>query len=118
MFNSSVPVLSNKLKLLSFLPPLLSTPPPPPPPTNILFFSCDECGGKGKKVTSTCPHCGGKKVEVTEENLMVSIERGMMDGEKIVCFLPHFPLSPSSFILIFLYFVFYFLLIFYLWVPA
>jgi len=45
---------------------------------------CDECGGKGKKVTSTCPHCGGKKVEVGEDNLMVSIERGMMDGEKIV----------------------------------
>lgn len=45
---------------------------------------CDECGGKGKKVTSTCPHCGGKKVEVGEDNLMVSIERGMVDGEKIV----------------------------------
>lgn len=45
---------------------------------------CDECGGKGKKVTSTCPHCGGKKVEVGEENLMVSVERGMVDGEKIV----------------------------------
>eukprot|EP00026_Physarum_polycephalum_P008756 Phypoly_transcript_08856.p1 GENE.Phypoly_transcript_08856~~Phypoly_transcript_08856.p1 ORF type:complete len:365 (+),score=60.90 Phypoly_transcript_08856:88-1182(+) len=44
---------------------------------------CDECGGKGKKVTSTCPHCGGRKVEVDEDNLMVSIERGMMDGEKI-----------------------------------
>lgn len=44
---------------------------------------CDECGGKGKKVTSTCPHCSGKKVEVGEENVMVSIERGMQDGEKI-----------------------------------
>jgi len=44
---------------------------------------CDECGGKGKKVTSTCPHCGGKKVEVDEDNLMVSIERGMVDGERI-----------------------------------
>lgn len=45
---------------------------------------CDECGGKGKKVTSTCPHCHGKKVEVGEDNLMVSVERGMMDGERIV----------------------------------
>jgi len=45
---------------------------------------CDECGGKGKKVTSTCPHCGGKKVEVGEESLMVALERGMKDGEKIV----------------------------------
>lgn len=45
---------------------------------------CDECGGKGKKVTSTCPHCSGKKVEVSEDNLMVAVERGMLDGEKIV----------------------------------
>jgi len=45
---------------------------------------CDECGGKGKKVTSTCPHCGGKKVEIGEENMMVSVERGMQEGEKIV----------------------------------
>jgi len=44
---------------------------------------CDECGGKGKKVTSTCPHCAGRKVEVGEDNLMVSVERGMVDGEKI-----------------------------------
>lgn len=44
---------------------------------------CDECGGKGKKVTSTCPHCGGKKVEVGEEVIMVALERGMQDGEKI-----------------------------------
>jgi len=45
---------------------------------------CDECGGKGKKVTSTCPHCGGKKVEIGEETMMVALERGMQDGEKIV----------------------------------
>lgn len=45
---------------------------------------CDECGGKGKKVTSTCPHCSGKKVEVGEETIMVALERGMQDGEKIV----------------------------------
>jgi len=44
---------------------------------------CDECGGKGKKVTSTCPHCSGRKVEIGEDNLLVTIERGMQDGEKI-----------------------------------
>lgn len=45
---------------------------------------CDECGGKGKKVTSTCPHCAGKKVEIGEDTILVSVERGMMDGEKLV----------------------------------
>lgn len=49
---------------------------------------CDECGGKGKKVTSTCPHCSGRKVEVGEETIMVAVERGMQDGEKIVN--PHY----------------------------
>jgi len=45
---------------------------------------CDECGGKGKKVTSTCPHCGGKKIEVGEDTILISIEKGMKDGEKLV----------------------------------
>jgi len=44
---------------------------------------CDECGGKGKKVTSTCPHCGGKKVETGEDIITVIVERGMPDGEKL-----------------------------------
>lgn len=44
---------------------------------------CDECGGKGKKVTSVCPHCGGKKVESGEESMYVAIEAGMLDGDKI-----------------------------------
>jgi len=45
--------------------------------------TCDECGGKGKKVTSTCPHCGGKKVESGEESITVMVERGMQDGQRI-----------------------------------
>eukprot|EP01112_Ceratiomyxa_fruticulosa_P001467 TRINITY_DN1160_c0_g1_i2.p1 TRINITY_DN1160_c0_g1~~TRINITY_DN1160_c0_g1_i2.p1 ORF type:complete len:370 (+),score=77.55 TRINITY_DN1160_c0_g1_i2:183-1292(+) len=44
---------------------------------------CDECGGKGKKVTSTCHHCHGKKVEPSEEELTVIVERGMQDGQQI-----------------------------------
>jgi len=45
--------------------------------------TCDECGGKGKIVTSTCPHCGGKKVEPFEDELIVIVERGMRDGQRI-----------------------------------
>eukprot|EP01113_Clastostelium_recurvatum_P020576 TRINITY_DN2434_c0_g1_i1.p1 TRINITY_DN2434_c0_g1~~TRINITY_DN2434_c0_g1_i1.p1 ORF type:complete len:388 (-),score=115.00 TRINITY_DN2434_c0_g1_i1:17-1135(-) len=45
--------------------------------------TCDECGGKGKKVTSTCPHCKGKKVEATDDDLLVIVERGMSDGQRI-----------------------------------
>ncbi|KAM9959639.1 hypothetical protein ACTFIW_005793 [Dictyostelium discoideum] len=41
--------------------------------------TCDECGGKGKKVTSKCPHCHGKKVEIGEETYTIEIERGMND---------------------------------------
>jgi len=45
--------------------------------------TCDECGGKGKKVTSKCPHCNGKKVETGEETYTIDIEKGMVDGQQI-----------------------------------
>ncbi|GAM22337.1 hypothetical protein SAMD00019534_055120, partial [Acytostelium subglobosum LB1] len=45
--------------------------------------TCDECGGKGKKVTSKCPHCKGKKVEIGEETYTIYIEKGMADGQTI-----------------------------------
>eukprot|EP01133_Synstelium_polycarpum_P007500 gene7500-8776_t len=45
--------------------------------------TCDECGGRGKKVTSKCPHCDGKKVKVGEETLMIQIEKGMSEGQVI-----------------------------------
>jgi DnaJ-related protein SCJ1 len=44
---------------------------------------CDECGGRGKIVTSVCPHCHGKKIEIGEDTLTVIVERGMQDGEKV-----------------------------------
>eukprot|EP01111_Echinosteliopsis_oligospora_P000974 TRINITY_DN1122_c0_g1_i2.p1 TRINITY_DN1122_c0_g1~~TRINITY_DN1122_c0_g1_i2.p1 ORF type:complete len:357 (-),score=115.27 TRINITY_DN1122_c0_g1_i2:18-1088(-) len=46
--------------------------------------TCDECGGKGKKVTSTCTHCHGHKVETGEDTHLISVERGMADGERII----------------------------------
>ena len=46
--------------------------------------TCDVCGGKGTIATSKCPHCGGTKVEIGEDTLIISIERGMPDGYPIV----------------------------------
>jgi len=46
--------------------------------------TCDECGGKGKKVTSTCTHCHGHKVETGEDSHLISVERGMSDGDRII----------------------------------
>eukprot|EP01132_Coremiostelium_polycephalum_P006843 gene6843-8487_t len=45
--------------------------------------TCDECGGKGKKITHKCPHCKGKKVEIGEETYTIDIERGMSDSQQI-----------------------------------
>ncbi|EGC35243.1 hypothetical protein DICPUDRAFT_47801 [Dictyostelium purpureum] len=45
--------------------------------------TCDECGGKGKKVTSKCPHCNGKKVETGEETYTLEVEKGMNDQSTI-----------------------------------
>lgn len=45
---------------------------------------CDACNGQGKVASSTCPHCGGSKVEIGEDTLIISIERGMPDQHQIV----------------------------------
>lgn len=45
--------------------------------------TCDACGGKGKKVHSTCPICGGHKIVRDNDQLSITIERGMPDGHKI-----------------------------------
>jgi len=46
-------------------------------------MTCDVCNGKGTVTTSTCPHCGGTKVEIDEDTLIISVERGMKDGQEI-----------------------------------
>jgi len=45
--------------------------------------TCNKCGGKGKIAKSKCPFCKAKKVVTGEDSLMVSVERGMADGEEI-----------------------------------
>lgn len=44
---------------------------------------CHVCGGKGKTVTSQCHHCHGHKIEVGEDMLTITVERGMRQGQKI-----------------------------------
>lgn len=44
---------------------------------------CEKCNGKGKTVTSKCPTCGGEKVMHGTDELRVTIEKGMADGEQI-----------------------------------
>eukprot|EP00126_Sphaerothecum_destruens_P006747 Sdes_comp19509_c0_seq1m11058 len=46
--------------------------------------TCPLCGGKGKVIRAKCPHCSGKKVKRGRNILDVSVEKGMQDGEKIV----------------------------------
>lgn len=44
---------------------------------------CEKCGGKGKIVKSKCKRCSGAKVVNGENNLDVTILKGMPDGHKI-----------------------------------
>ncbi|KAJ2077007.1 DnaJ- protein scj1 [Coemansia sp. RSA 988] len=45
---------------------------------------CDECNGKGKKISKPCPHCKGARVLRESDMLAVRVEPGMADGEEIV----------------------------------
>jgi len=45
--------------------------------------TCDQCGGKGKTVTSTCEYCSGKKTSRGDQMINIFIERGMPDGFEI-----------------------------------
>eukprot|EP00741_Cyanophora_paradoxa_P021616 tig00000241_g20865.t1 len=45
--------------------------------------ACTECGGKGKVIKSKCKKCGGTKVMYDEDEVTVTIERGMPDGHVI-----------------------------------
>ncbi|KAJ1935367.1 DnaJ- protein scj1, partial [Linderina macrospora] len=46
--------------------------------------TCDECHGKGKKVTKECPHCKGTRVTRASDQLTVRVEPGMGDGEMVM----------------------------------
>jgi DnaJ-class molecular chaperone len=45
--------------------------------------TCEVCHGKGTIASSQCHQCGGSKIEIGEDVLVISIERGMPDGYQI-----------------------------------
>jgi len=51
------------------------------------FFSisstCSDCGGSGNIVTNPCKECYGKGVVKRESQIVVTVPRGMHDGQKI-----------------------------------
>ncbi|KAI8904049.1 hypothetical protein EDD86DRAFT_242523 [Gorgonomyces haynaldii] len=46
--------------------------------------TCDKCGGEGKIVKQKCASCGGTKVKRGSNQISLTIEKGMRDGQKIV----------------------------------
>lgn len=51
--------------------------------------TCDRCGGKGKTIKTVCPACGGQKVRRGNEQYTLIIEKGMQDGQTLVCMSSH-----------------------------
>ena len=49
------------------------------------------CEGRGKIIKTKCPVCKGKKVQRVNEQFTVIVEKGMPDGEEIVCDCHKFP---------------------------
>mmetsp|Transcript_45292 Transcript_45292/g.73762 ORF Transcript_45292/g.73762 Transcript_45292/m.73762 type:complete len:369 (-) Transcript_45292:327-1433(-) len=45
--------------------------------------TCNECGGKGKIIKVKCKKCGGSKVMHDEDEITVTIEKGMPEGHLI-----------------------------------
>lgn len=45
---------------------------------------CNKCGGKGIIFNEVCPHCKGRKVVRENKKLILEIEKGMENGQKIV----------------------------------
>ncbi|RUS30153.1 hypothetical protein BC938DRAFT_479787 [Jimgerdemannia flammicorona] len=46
--------------------------------------TCDQCGGKGKIIKEQCPVCEGRKVRRGNEQMTITIERGLADRQSIV----------------------------------
>lgn len=45
---------------------------------------CDECHGKGKKITHPCPICKGERVVRRSVTLTASVEKGMNKGQQLI----------------------------------
>ena len=46
--------------------------------------TCRKCGGKGIVFSEICDHCKGRRVVRENKKLLLVVEKGMKDGEKLV----------------------------------
>ncbi|KAJ3189922.1 DnaJ- protein scj1 [Gaertneriomyces sp. JEL0708] len=47
-------------------------------------MTCDACQGQGKTIKRKCPACSGQKVKRGNQQVTITIERGMAEGQQIV----------------------------------
>ncbi len=47
-------------------------------------MKCNKCQGSGKSPKSICPVCGGQKITLKPRDLSFEVERGMVDGDKVM----------------------------------
>lgn len=47
-------------------------------------MKCKVCSGSGKSPKSVCPVCGGEKIVLKPRDLNFDVEKGMVDGDKVM----------------------------------
>jgi DnaJ-class molecular chaperone len=47
-------------------------------------MKCNKCQGSGKAPKKTCPVCGGLKIQLKPRDLAFEVEKGMVDGDKVM----------------------------------
>lgn len=47
-------------------------------------MKCNKCKGSGKSQAHVCPVCRGEKITMKPRDLNFEVEKGMVDGDKIM----------------------------------
>ena len=47
-------------------------------------MKCKECQGTGKAGHNKCPICKGEKIVLRPRDLKFDVEKGMVDGDKVM----------------------------------
>jgi DnaJ-class molecular chaperone len=47
-------------------------------------MKCNKCQGSGKAPQSLCPVCHGEKIQMKPRDLKFEVEKGMVDGDKVL----------------------------------
>lgn len=47
-------------------------------------YTCDECSGRGTKVTKVCPGCGGEKTVEHAAHYTLDVEKGCPEGKELM----------------------------------